>query len=167
MSANARMTSSFIPLRIWSRIVPLLGQRTMLKMYRYGRTIRSRHNFKMQDGWCDVHDMPTTLHITWFKKILQLHPRWEPTTYIITKSWSSTILYNWELILSKNKLHHRIQWITYLKFMHTQWQGIGCKLNGSNHHCIYLPSPGIWYGTKYDPEVHHLFLTHTLVHKFT
>ena len=69
------------------------------KLYRYGRTIRSRHNFKMQDGWCDVHVMPTTLHITWFKKTLQLHPRWESTTYIITKLWSSTILDNWELIL--------------------------------------------------------------------
>jgi hypothetical protein len=30
-----------------------------------------------------------------------------------------------------------------------------------------LPSPGLWNGTKYDPKVHHLFLTHTLVHKST
>ena len=29
--------------------------------------------------------------------------------------------------------------------------------NGLNHHCFYLPPPGIWNGTKYDPEVHQLF----------
>jgi hypothetical protein len=38
MTANARMTSVFIPLRIWSHIVPHLGQHTMLNV-----PVRSDH----------------------------------------------------------------------------------------------------------------------------
>jgi hypothetical protein len=39
--------------------------------------------------------------------------------------------------------------------------------NGINHHYFTRLHRGFGKGTKYDLEVHHLFLTHILVHKST
>jgi hypothetical protein len=55
----------------------------------------------------------------------------------------------------------------HIRYLYKSRTGHIIQPNGTNHHCFYLPSSGIWKGTKYDLEVHHLFLTHNLVHIFT
>jgi hypothetical protein len=92
MTANARMTSAFIPLRIWSRIVPLLGQHTMLNVpVRSDHMIMTYFKCKMNDALCMTCQHNST-SFNMFQIDTSTWSSYKSTTYNILESLSSIYL---------------------------------------------------------------------------